>query len=370
VEATTGAARVHSRKSILAINVAVFCVLLILVEAAGQVYYRWNYGVSLRERSMQFLEAAHTNETIFERHPYLVAWPKANARLERGGGTISTTAFHTRVTGPSPPTPKAVTVALVGGSTTFGTRVIDADSWPWILQQKLGEDYAVINYGVPGYTTAENIIQMALLVPESHAQIVVFYEGWNDLRNYHWPGLSPDYFGHGMSQFDNLIPVPRDQASFLVRAARYSYVMQLLNRAFGTPVRAEPTPPSGDPDPEVDRLYARNLNTLKTLAHQSGMIALFVPQILNNDNYSKKGVSRSWTPYIEDASLPALMQRFNGITAQTCAPGDRLCQFVDEPLHQTWGGNDFLDEGHLSRQGGERLATILAARITRLKGER
>jgi lysophospholipase L1-like esterase len=345
----------------------VFIVLMILVEAAGQMYYRWAYGVSLPERSLQFLQAAHTSDAIFEQHPYLVAWPKSNVRLERGGGTISTTAFHTRTTGPAAPKPNAITVALVGGSTTFGTRLIDADSWPWILQQKLGDDYAVINYGVPGYTTAENIIQMALLVPESHAQIVVFYEGWNDLRNYHWPGLSPDYFGHGMSQFDNLIPVPRDQASFLERAARYSYVMQLLNRAFGTPVRAEPTPPSGDPDPEVDRLYARNLQTLKTLAHQSRMTALFVPQILNNDNYSKKGVSRSWTPNIEDAAVPALMQRLNGIMAQTCAPREGECQFVDEPLHQTWGGNDFIDEGHLSRQGGERLATILAARISRVK---
>jgi hypothetical protein len=359
--------RTHSRTKIFAVNVLVFIVLMILVEAAGQMYYRWAYGVSLPERSLQFLQAAHTSDAIFEQHPYLVAWPKSNVRLERGGGTISTTAFHTRTTGPAAPKPNAITVALVGGSTTFGTRLIDADSWPWILQQKLGDDYAVINYGVPGYTTAENIIQMALLVPESHAQIVVFYEGWNDLRNYHWPGLSPDYFGHGMSQFDNLIPVPRDQASFLERAARYSYVMQLLNRAFGTPVRAEPTPPSGDPDPEVDRLYARNLQTLKTLAHQSRMTALFVPQILNNDNYSKKGVSRSWTPNIEDAAVPALMQRLNGIMAQTCAPREGECQFVDEPLHQTWGGNDFIDERHLSRQGGERLATILAARISRVK---
>jgi hypothetical protein len=348
----------------VAINVLVLCTLVLLVEAAGQLYYRWAYGSSFTERAMQYLRDVQASDTMFERHPYLVAWPKANVRLERGGGTISTTASHTRVTGPSAAKPGAVTVAVVGGSTTFGTKVVDSDSWPWLLQQQLGDGYAVVNYGVPGYTTAENIIQMALLVPEVQPQVVVFYEGWNDIRNYHWPGFTADYYAHGMSQFENLIPLAIDRATFLARAARYSFVMDLVNRAFGTTLRAAPGPPSGEPDADVDRVYGRNLQTLKVLATRVGAAALFVPQVINDANFSKRGESRSWTPYVEDASMPSLMRQFNGIMAHTCAPGERGCIFVEEPLHTAWDGNDFLDEGHLSRRGGEKLATILAARIT------
>ena len=127
-------------------------------------------------------------------------------------------------------------MAVVGGSTTFGTRVTDADTWPWLLQERLGDGYAVANYGVPGYSTAENIIQMALVVPEARPRVVVFYEGWNDIRNYHWPGFQPDYYSHGMTQSDTLLPATADRAPWLSRAARYSYVMRLLGRAAGVPV--------------------------------------------------------------------------------------------------------------------------------------
>ena len=352
-------------KRTILINVLVLCALVLIVEIGGQLYHRWVYGISLAERSAQYLRDAQASLTVFERHPYLVARPKRSVRIGRAGASVSTTPMQTRVTGPAPPKPDAITIALVGGSTTFGTKVTDADSWPWLLQEKLGDRYAVINYGVPGYTTAENIIQMALIVPEARPAVVVFYEGWNDIRNYHWPDFSPDYYWHGLSQVDTLIPGAVDRATFLARAARYSFVMDLLNRAFGTPVRAAPSSPSSEPDDAVDRVYVRNLQTLKALALRFEMTALFVPQVMNDANFTKKGESRSWTPYIEDAAMPTLMRHFNDLMTGICSPDEPRCQFVAEVLEAPWGGNDFVDEGHLSRQGGEQLSTILAKRIIR-----
>jgi lysophospholipase L1-like esterase len=276
---------------------------------------------------------------------------------------VTTTAAHTRVTSASPPKPDAMTVALVGGSTTFGTKLTDSDTWPWQLQTKLGDAYQVLNFGVPGYTTAEAIIQMALIVPEHSPRVVVFYEGWNDLRNYHWPHVSADYYGHGMTQFDTLLP-PIDRTTFWDRSARNSFVVGLLNRALGTSVGAQ-TLISDRNDPEVDRIYRRNLHTLRALARRFDMTALFVPQVINDSNYSKKGVSRSWTPHIEDAAVPRLLKDFNQIMAGVCAPADTQCEFVGEVLNVVWDGNDFVDEGHLSGKGGEKLASIVEARIRR-----
>ena len=347
------------------INILVLCALVLIGEIGGQLYSRWAYGMSLAERTAQYRRDAQDSVTVFERHPYLVAIPKRSVSIGRAGASISTTPMRTRVTGRTPPKPGAITVALVGGSTTFGTKVTDADSWPWLLQEKLGDRYAVINYGVPGYTTAENIIQMALIVPEAKPAIVVFFEGWNDIRNYHWPEFSPDYYSHGLTQVDTLIPTALDHAPFLARAARYSFVMDLLNRAFGAPVGAAPVPPSSEPDEAVDRVYVRNLQTLKALAHRFEMTALFVPQVMNDANFTKKGESRSWTPYIEDAALPTLMRHFNGLMTGICTPDEHRCQYVGEVLDATWGGTDFVDEGHLSRQGGDKFATILAGRIMR-----
>jgi len=345
----------------------VFAALTGAVEVCGQLAYRWNHGAFLHERAREYLRAAQASTAVFEPHPYLVARPRASVRIEQdGGATISTTALHTRATAAALPRAGAIAVAAVGGSTTFGTRVTDADTWPWQLQQALGDQYSVLNYGVPGYTTAEHITQMSLLVAESGARVVIFYEGWNDIRNYHWPGLEPDYYGHGMTQFDTLLPPAPDRASLLERAARYSFVMRLVGRAAGVTVSAAAPPPSNQPDPDVDRIYVRNLRTLKALSGRFGMTALFVPQVLNQEALARAGERGDWTPYVTSAALPGLMRNFNGLMAGVCAPGEPGCVFVDEPLRASWNNDDFVDEGHLSRSGGGKLAGILARRIRSL----
>jgi GDSL-like Lipase/Acylhydrolase family len=352
-------------KRTFAINVLVLCLLVGVVELAGQAYFLWTYGTSMASAADAYAEAARANAGVFERHPYLVARPKASVSVTERGLTISTTPAHTRATGRTPASASAVRVAVVGGSTTFGTRVTDADSWPWLLQEQLGDGFAVVNYGVPGYTTAENIIQMALLVPETRPRIVVFYEGWNDIRNYHWPGFEPDYANHGVTQVDTLIPARRDRSTLWDRLARYSFVAGIVASVLGAPIDAAAAPPSRAGDPEVDRIYLRNLHTLRALARRFGMTALFVPQVINEPNFVATGVSRSWTPYIEDAAVPGLLRAFNALMAGVCEPGSADCVFVDEPLSTAWDGNDFVDEGHLSRRGGEKLASIVAARVRR-----
>lgn len=85
--------------------------------------------------------------------------------------SITSTDIHTRWTEAPADDQNVISVAVLGGSTTFGTRVTDADSWPALLQDMLGDGYAVTNYGVSGYSTAEAIIQMALIVPETEPNV-------------------------------------------------------------------------------------------------------------------------------------------------------------------------------------------------------
>ena len=350
----------------IALNLLTFAAIVALVEVVGQLHFRWTSGAWLRARALQHLEDARASDSVFERHPYLVARPKREAQVGRDRAMISTTSLRTRTTSPTPPRSGAIGVAVVGGSTTFGTRLTDADTWPWLLQERLGDGYAVVNYGVPGYSTAENIIQMALVVPEARPRVVVFYEGWNDIRNYHWPGFEPDYYAHGMTQFDTLLPPTADRAPWLSRAARYSYVMRLIGRATGVPLSAWEAQPSAERDPEVDRVYVRNLRTLKALAARFEMTALFVPQVLNDEALQRAGDRAGWTPYVKSSALTGLMRDFNTLMAGVCEPGERDCQFVADPLGAAWNNDDFLDEGHFSRRGGEKLAAMLAERIRAL----
>lgn len=64
--------------------------------------------------------------------------------------------------------------------------------------------------------------------------------------------------------------------------------------------------------------------------------------------------------------MPELMRRFNRIMGAACAADDPDCSVAVEVLEVEWAGPDFVDLGHLSRRGGERIATILAERILQL----
>lgn len=354
---------------IIFFNISVLCILVVGAELIGQVGYYIRYGYPV------FTSDQHTagaQRQIFELHPYLAGQPKKNASMQKGNVTITTTGINTRWTGANPDNPNAIKIAVLGGSSAFGTKVTDAESWPALLQSMLGDRYAVINYGVPGYSTAEHIIQMSLILPEIKPEVVIVYAGWNDIRNYHEPDLGPDYFKHGIKQYDNLGLELQNRKSGFANLAQASaifrfadYIAKRFNLKPTPETDKNMQPPSNTPDPYVDAIYLRNLNTLKVLAQHFGTRIVFVPQVLNYSDFrGKKGVSRYWSPYIEDDAMPELMDRFNLIMKDVCQPGESKCTVLSEVVSENWVPEDFADEGHFSKVGGDKFAKLVAAHIS------
>lgn len=350
-------------------NVALLCVLLAGMELVGQIaFYLWKgYPV--------FRAPAVANQGVVELDPYLVGRPRSNVRVEANGKVVTTTPLHTRWTG-APANPSAVRVAVVGGSTTFGAGVTDTDSWPARLQAKLGPDYAVTNFGMLGYSTAEGIIQTALLVPETRPDIIVFYEGWNDIRNYHDSLPSPDYYTHGMRQFSTLQLAPparptlRDQLVDISAIWRLAVVASKALATEQQPVQGRSFGPAyATPDTFVDRIYRRNLETLKLLSERSGAYAIFVPQVLNDAWYAKHSGGDWWTPHVDDHAMPALIRRFGLTMDAVCGPREPHCGVLAAVRDWKWQPDDFIDEGHFSGKGGEEFARLLAPKITEYAAE-
>src|SRR5262249_44739814 len=102
---------------------------------------------------------------------------------------------------------RQIVIATVGGSSTYGAFVANDDTYPDALERILGDGYAVLNHGVPGYSTAEHLIQ-TLFYLDSYGvkpQCAIYYVGWNDIRNAHVPNLDPGYADfHLLSQLQNL----------------------------------------------------------------------------------------------------------------------------------------------------------------------
>jgi hypothetical protein len=73
---------------------------------------------------------------------------------------------------------------IFGDSITYGWSVNDKDTYPWLLQERL-PDHEVINFGVNGYGTLQNLIQLreALKNGNEPKVVVLAYASWDDVRN-------------------------------------------------------------------------------------------------------------------------------------------------------------------------------------------
>lgn len=360
---------------IIYVNISLICVMLVGMELLGQLIYFTIKGYPLYHRSNN-----DNPNKLLELHPYLVGRLRKNLVLIKEGKSVTTTDIHTRWTGFPKNNDNMIRVAILGGSTAFGAHLTDNDSWPAILQRKLGDRFSVINYGVYGYTTTEAIIQLALIVPEMKPHLIIFYEGWNDIKNYHDTNLSPDYYSHGMRQYKTLkIPVNRayNDRTLFQKLEKISAIVRLssyLRRSFKT-TRGKSEKDKSEinknksfvaytyPDPFVDRIYLRNLKTLKVLAESIGAYSMFVPQVLNYSWYRGRSDSHGWSPHIVNSAMPKLMDRFNMLMKSVCSKEASNCAFLNDVLAERWNPEDFITNGHFSRKGGEKFAEIIAQLI-------
>src|SRR3989338_7588051 len=187
----------QNKFTLFCINLCVFFFFLVGFGFFGQTAYFLKKGRPLYQGKI------FINDQLYERHPFLGVKLKKNIAIEKKEGKVAITSIGTRWTGAPADDQHLIRVALLGGSTTFGSMVTDEDSWAAVLQRLLGSPYAVINYGNPGYSSAESVIQMSLLIPEKNPDIVLFYGGWNDIANYHVKDLGPDFYAQGIKQIES-----------------------------------------------------------------------------------------------------------------------------------------------------------------------
>ncbi len=350
-------------------NVALACAMLVALELAGQFAFRVIKGFPLYEIDQHSVASA---PQPIEEHPFLVGRLKAGVAMQYERKSLRVTANHTRWTGAPAAAPGSIRIAVVGGSTTFGARVSDEETWPARLQALLGPRYVVTNFGMLGYSSAEAVIQMALLVPETKPDVVVFYEGWDELHNYHDTGLGPDYYGHGLQQYANLDiqpPQPRGLFAKLIEVSAVCRLAMMLGKEL--PARSASRPPAAsrssgairaDPDTVVERLFRRNLTSLKLLARESGAYVMFIPQVLDPSRFQGDS-SNGWTPRIRNYAMPSLLGRINRITGGICAGSEDWCTVFHDPAARTWAHDEFIDEGHFSGKGNDAFARLLAAHL-------
>ena len=297
----------------------------------------------------------------FQWHPLLQAVPIPSLALTSSTGlAIRHTSQGTRGRDPAGSLDGRTLVATFGGSTTYDIGAGDGETWPDRLGIALGDRFFVVNHGVPGYTTAEHLIQTAFYQDKfGKPRCAIYYVGWNDLRNAHIPNLDPAYADfHLPCQIDsqNVRRVGGAHVTFsplLTLLLRFAAANLDTARYFADPYGQ---PPVSGSDPDLEAIYQRNIRAISAINRQRGVRTIWVGQLLNRERLDGEG-RYGWLPLVRDRDLWPLQQTFNVLLERTAhALGD---VYVGVPP-DSFGGADFVDQGHFSRQGAQRFTDALA----------
>lgn len=337
-------------------NIAKILLLgLVAYEAIGQVDYRVKNGRWL------FQDPTLNRPSAFIIHPWLVGTPKPNLSMTENGITLSHNSWGWRGYGfPLNAEKGRKRIICYGGSTTYCTGLSDDKTWPYLLGEALGKGYEVLNAGVPGYGTAEAIIQTALGQLDLSPDICIYYEGWNDLRNSHVEGLRSDYSDfHGHYQVSNL------QVGGL-KAQRFFLLQRLSQWLEHFLLKGEPYQLKGitsaSVDPRALRIYRANLKTLADIGKARGLKMVFVPQVVNVKRLTGDR-PYGWVPFVKEKDLVKMNDVYNETMLKVCAEEGVFC--VESVLRARWEESDFQDRNHFSVQGSKKFARLVADDLSR-----
>jgi len=185
--------------------------------------------------------------------------------------------------------PDATRILCLGGSTMFGMGARDEHTIPAALARRLGEDghrVTVTNAGQLGFnSTQETIALQGLLKQGARPDIVVFYDGINEMMCAEQTGL-PDHVMHEAPRHAEFNLLYTDRRVALLQAALITAMPRTVRRLrelTGLPLRG-PLPTAG-PDlgsadierlaTEVVGIYAANVRLVRLLAASYGFQAVF-----------------------------------------------------------------------------------------------
>ena len=314
--------------------------------------------------------ADNYNEDLrFKWHPLLQATPIPSMTVPVVLNSVShnSQGLRGRERDAAPLANQAV-IAVFGGSTTYDIGVTDGETWADQLEAMLGaKDFAVLNHGVPGYTTVEHVVQTAFYqdaygIPPRCA---LYYVGWNDLRMAHVPEIDPGYARyHLRSQIDSLKarrygPAYTSVSPLLTLATRWISVQTDTAR----PARAIVGEPRTGNDPVLDALYRRNIRSISRMNWDRGIRTIWVGQILNVDeleNGKDRDDVNGWIPLIRNRDVWPALTHLNDVLRREAALLEDT--FIDIPVAD-FGPEDFYDNGHFLAPGSRKFAALLAPTV-------
>lgn len=256
-----------------------------------------------------------------------------------------------------------IAIELFGGSTTYDVGAEDGETWGDMLEARLGDRYAVLNHGVPGFSSALHVLQTAFYQQPygERPACALYYLGWNELANAHVRGLDSGYADHQVGRQTESLNARRTDGWARLVSPTAALATRLVVYAADT-VRPTPPPegmPGGPPDPALEAIYVRNIHTISSINRARGIRTLWVGQVMSRERLARER-GDNWVPFVPAKDMGAMIDWLNGILRREAqALGDI---YIDIPVDR-FGPQDFFDIGHFVASGSRKFAALLAPTV-------
>lgn len=353
--------------------------VLILVIAAGlalaiefvvRAVVRCTSGSWPTTRDAAFDSEIRRALRLYRRHPFLNTAPAEGVAANAFGKSASFSSQGYRSPERSAQKPEGVQrIVCSGGSTTFDILASeDSATWPWKMERTLrrkGLHVEVFNAGFPGWTSLENLVSLAIRDLDLQPDVVVFYQGLNDLQPASHRPFDPQYeHGHVEPAVRalgfGLAPLPWYERSVVVERCRDFLVGvdDPWHRLQGpSPTTAELT----EIPARAVKTFDRNVRAFISIASSGGADVVLVTQPLHvrpSSAVSDHAYLAQWIEGLEPAAVPSQLSRLNAVLRKIGR--DQSVVLVDAAADVGWEDGDFADPMHFSARGSERMARFMA----------
>ncbi len=330
---------------------------------------------------VQALVNRRSNQGAFRQladHPYLttVLKPSLTTILPdypEGGDLVFTTdsrGFRTPEFTSSKPE-STFRIVVLGGSTVVAAQTND-QTFPALLQDQLNASSSrtieVINAGVPTWTSTQELFLLATEVLNWEPDLVIVYDGRNDLHYGVLPNAEPNLLPRASQQMayleDYQDPWRRNFMTYYLIDTRVIHPRDLSNQ------QAEISNPDGIPvnyalHQNIIETYARNLDSMSALLTANGVetLMVFQPNLLTTNKpltaYEQTNLDALQSTYTE-AMLAMLREA--AIAAEQVAQ-QRNVQWADfSGVFDDEASLMLLDDVHQSNAGN----TVLAQKLSEI----